>query len=315
MAFSPYGTDLFGNPSGPSGPVGVVAQRFVFPPFSVLDARQGEWQDRKRAWIASGIKSEIGRSAPVYSNQSWYEEKKGSKVTDGDGTSIFDPVVCELVYKWFSAAGGAILDPFAGGSVRGIVAAALGRQYTGIELRGEQVEANRAQAGAMGVSPAPLWICGDSAVALAPGGTCAGAYDLVFSCPTYGDLEVYSDDPADLSAMEWGAFVGAYRAIIALAVARLREDRFACFVVGDFRDTRGIMRNFVGETVEAFTRAGAALYNEAILVTSVGTAAMRVTKQFTASRKLAKTHQNLLVFVKGDPRRAAAAAGIVEGGT
>jgi hypothetical protein len=42
---------------------------------------------------------------------------------------------------------------------------------------------------------------------------------------------------------------------------------------------------------------------------------MRVTKQFTASRKFAKTHQNLLVFVKGDPRRAAAAAGIVEGGT
>ena len=33
----------------------------MVPPFSVLDARQGYWQDRKRAWIAVGIKSELGR--------------------------------------------------------------------------------------------------------------------------------------------------------------------------------------------------------------------------------------------------------------
>jgi len=38
-----------------------LADRFGIPPFSVLDARQGYWQDRKRAWIALGIRSEIGR--------------------------------------------------------------------------------------------------------------------------------------------------------------------------------------------------------------------------------------------------------------
>jgi len=31
------------------------------PPFSVLDARQGYWQDRKRAWLSLGIESELGR--------------------------------------------------------------------------------------------------------------------------------------------------------------------------------------------------------------------------------------------------------------
>ena len=30
------------------------------------------------------------------------------------GTSIFDPVLCEIAYRWFSPAGGLILDPFAG---------------------------------------------------------------------------------------------------------------------------------------------------------------------------------------------------------
>ena len=38
-----------------------LAERFVVPPFSVLDARQGYWQERKRAWIALGIQSEVGR--------------------------------------------------------------------------------------------------------------------------------------------------------------------------------------------------------------------------------------------------------------
>lgn len=38
-----------------------LADRFIVPPFSVLDARQGYWQERKKAWIALGIQSELGR--------------------------------------------------------------------------------------------------------------------------------------------------------------------------------------------------------------------------------------------------------------
>jgi len=40
-----------------------LSERFLIPPFSVLDARQGYWQDRKRAWLALGIQSELGRGA------------------------------------------------------------------------------------------------------------------------------------------------------------------------------------------------------------------------------------------------------------
>ena len=40
---------------------GNLSDRFLIPPFSVLNAREGWWQDRKRAWIALGIKSEEGR--------------------------------------------------------------------------------------------------------------------------------------------------------------------------------------------------------------------------------------------------------------
>ena len=44
-----------------------LADRFGVPPFSVLDARQGAWQARKRAWIALGIQSELGRGGGVNS--------------------------------------------------------------------------------------------------------------------------------------------------------------------------------------------------------------------------------------------------------
>lgn len=49
-----------GNPGAPSG-AGSLASRFGVPPFSVLNAREGWWQERKRAWLALGIRSELGR--------------------------------------------------------------------------------------------------------------------------------------------------------------------------------------------------------------------------------------------------------------
>ncbi len=204
-----------------------------------------------------------------------------------------------------------MVDPFAGGSVRGVVAKALNRKYWGCDLRGEQVKANIKNAEDIfeGYDGETLdifgggdlqWVCGDSMKELDN----APEADYIFSCPPYGDLEVYSDSPDDLSNMEYHTFIAAYKRIILRAVKRLKNDRFACFVVGDFRDKKGFYRNFVSETINAFESAGALLYNEAILATSVGTACMRVTKQFNAGRKLAKTHQNVLVFCKGDWRAA-----------
>ena len=353
-----------------------LAERFLVPPFSVLDARQGYWQARKRAWIALGIRSELGRgnenlgmSHPeTTSTIDFYSQKRkleaqlgrelskdeaaelmaeagtlgnaraanaqrirGKRAADNGGaplpldrtlqyqetrgTSIFDPVLCELAYRWFCPPQGVVLDPFAGGSVRGIVAALTGRRYVGVELRPEQVAANQEQARALvqDTDIAPRWIVGDSRDLdkLWPDEAC----DFVFTCPPYFDLEIYSDDPADLSnAGDYTAFMGAYRNIIAAAVRRLRADRFACVVVGDIRDKQGMCRNFVSDTIDAFRSAGMALYNEAILVTSIGSLPIRVGKQFEAARKLGKTHQNVLVFIKGDPRKATAAVGAVEYG-
>jgi len=575
-------TDDGGSGSGDgSGGAGSLAERFGVPPFSVLNAREGTWQARKAAWITQGIESELGRDAVSYTTDS----KKYDYLPAFDtGVSIFDPVVCELAYTWFSPPGGLILDPFAGGSVRGVVAALLGRRYLGVDLRAEQVAANGAQwdkiaarqgktparpvvsdpdaatpiekhgdnwikrddlfeingapggkvrtclalaqrakdSGAAGITTAgsrsspqvnivarvaahlglkarchtpkgklspeviaardagavieqhkpghnsviiararedakarkfveipfgmeceeaitqtrrqvqdipadvarivipvgsgmslagllhglddagrgdlpvvgvkvgadpakrldkyapanwrdrvdlidsgtdyhdpapdttfaglpldphyegkcvphiapgdlfwivgiratalplpvaddqagPSWIAGDSAVVIPdlPGDPDA---DFLFTCPPYADLEVYSDDPRDLSNMPYADFVAVYRTILSAAAARLKPDSFAAIVVGEIRDRKGIYRNFVGDTVAAMRDAGLDYYNEAILVSPVGSLAIRAGKSMTATRKIGKTHQNILVFVKGDPKRAAGRCGPV----
>ena len=588
-----------------------LASRFMGVPFSVLNAREGWWKERRRSWLALGIQSELGRAGEggagskgllfatssqppeVYDQKNALEAQLGRPLTWAEfferqpekkgmgSTSIFDPVLCELAYRWFSPPGGLVLDPFAGGSVRGVVAGWLGRRYVGIDIRAEQVEANRAQAesifapgttttesvpvfepdaltpverrggvwfkrddlfwfkgdpranggkvravlrlakraqglvacgdrvstqiprvgvlasllglsarihtatgettegmaeaeaagavlvrheagylsvlkararedaaargwceipwacecpeaiaavrpqaanlpremkrlvvcvgsgtslsgilhgladagiqvpvlGVMvggppqerlarlappgwaaqvelvpaqeeefrrpavrtefeGVALDPyyeakaipflregdcLWVVGSRPVEAAPiriepdwivgdardADTLVEAdADFVFSCPPYADLEVYSEAANDLShvAREQGyeAFLETYRAAIAAACSRLKPDRFAAFVVGDMRDKSGVFRGFVGDTVEAFRAAGLGLYNEAILVTAAGSLAMRTGAQFAATRKLGRTHQQLLVFVKGNAKRATQACGPVE---
>ena len=289
-----------------------LRRHFLFPPFSVLRVMDGDWQKRKRQWLSLGIKSEVGRGpngghAGVLHKSStgkdWEDqpirEYQGGDVWSGTGTSIFDPVLCELAYRWWCPSNGQIIDPFAGGSVRGIVAHILGHRYWGSELRPEQVEANRQQANDLIPDDPPGWVCADACDALPD----APPADLIFTCPPYGNLEIYSTLPGDVSNMEYGEFRKAYLRIIGLAVERLRENRFAVIVVGNFRDKQGFYHDFVGDTVRCFAKAGMGFYNEAILVTAIGSLPVRVTRQFQSGRKLGKTHQNVLVFFKGDPSR------------
>lgn len=286
--------------------VGPLKQRFVMPPYSTWNTRDGDWQKRRRLWLAKGIKSEEGRAGKLTFNIPMVLKDGSTGNRIKAQTSIFDPVLCELAYGWWCPPGGRILDPFAGGSVRGIVASVLGYEYFGIELRKEQVEANRAQLGPTTTGQhKPKWKQGD-AVQVAKK---SPPVDFIFSCPPYGNLEVYSDDDEDLSNMTHEKFLVGYRKAIKDSVSRLKENRFACFVVANYRtrDKDGKqMHDFVGQTIGAFEEAGANYYNDIILINAVGTGAMRANGTFVrGARKVVKCHQNVLVFVKGDPVEAA----------
>lgn len=336
MSSAPIGQPHLFEPPAPI--TLTLRDRFLVPPFSVLDARAGYWQDRKRAWLNLGIKGELGRELTLLDEDGAlggidsaagrgdrllsnatprtgyggdYDLSKGENAWGGSGTSVFDPVLCELIYRWYAPAGGLIYDPFAGGSVRGIVAAALEHYYYGTDLSAQQIAANEQQSAtigaALGWSTAPTWHVCDARDARKH--LPASSADLIFTCPPYYDLEVYSDDPRDLSvASTYEEFLGAYRHCLAVAAETLKPDRFACIVVGEVRDKRtGGYVGLVPDTIRAFEAAGLTYYNEGILVTSVGSLPIRTSRLFGPGRKLGKSHQNVLVFVKGDWRAACAA--------
>lgn len=232
----------------------------------------------------------------------------GGRLSD-TGTSIFDPVLTETVIAWYTANNDKIIDPFAGGSVRGIVSNTLGRSYTGIDLRQEQIDANIEQAEMLIPDHMPKWICGDSKhiKELAP-----GEYDFILTCPPYGNLEIYSDDPADISNMTDSEFDEAYSDILQETVSLLSENRFAAVVVGNYRNKKGFLRDLVGLTVQAMEKAGAHYYNDFIVVTPIGSLPIRAGKAFKVSRKMGRTHQYMLIFCKGDPKKAAERLGDVQ---
>lgn len=144
-----------------------------------------------------------------------------------------------------------------------------------------------------------------------------GDVDLVFTCPPYYDLERYSDDPTDLSkAKTYEEFREAWAGILKAAAGRLREDRFLVVVVGEIRGAAGGgYRGLVPDTIKAGEAAGLRFYNDVVLVTPAGSLPVRAGKHFETTRKLGKTHQNVLVFLKGRFAEATKAIGAVEYGT
>ena len=300
MAEEVLGYDLFGQPIIKKK---ALRDDFIEPPFSVLDTKTASWVNRKDKWKRLGIKSEIGREAvAIHAGTDDYRSIKNKEGYDNrdNYVSIFDPVLCELMYRWFCDEGGKILDPFAGGSVRGIVAGYLGYHYTGIDLRKEQVESNEAQAVDIlkdDDEVKPTWITGDSNKVL---DTLTDTYDLMFTCPPYADLEVYSDLPDDLSNMNYKQFSDTYASIIKKSASKLKSGGYAAIVVGEIRrkdDKDGAYLGLVPMTIQHCMDAGLKFYNEAILLNPVASASMRAAGNMK-SRKLVKIHQNVLVFKK-----------------
>jgi DNA modification methylase len=277
-----------------NSPPSSLFDTFVVPPFSVLDTRQGYWAERKTMWLNYGIRSEVGREDNLVFN-------KNIKIGPRDnGTSVFDPVLCEICYRWFCPAGGLIFDPFAGGSVRGVLAKITGHRYTGIELRQEQVDANRENTNELGLDAEGLrWVCDDSLNM--DKHIKDGTADMVFTCPPYFDLEKYSDDPRDISNMEYDDFSEVFGEIMTKAARKLKENRFFVVVLSDVRDKSGIYRDMTGALKATMASCGLRLYNDIILLNVVGSAAFRV-RRAMRNRKVVRVHQNVLVFFKGNPK-------------
>lgn len=259
---------------------GSLKRDFIMPPFSILKAYDSDWINIKRPLI-----------------QEINDKGQSRENLLGDmGVSIFDPVLAMIILKWFlpNQEKCKVVDCFSGDSVIGAMTSKLGHKFTGIELRQDQVDLNNSRLS----NTESSYICDDGCNVL--NHIEEETQDLLFSCPPYYNLEVYSDLPNDASNQgTYEDFINIIDKAFSNSVRCLRNNRFAVIVASDIRDKEGYYYPFTTDIKNIFKKNGMGLYNDIILATALNTAGLRARRTFR-NRKVVKVHQNVMVFYKGD---------------
>lgn len=205
--------------------------------------------------------------------------------------SIFPaPLMEMIIVRYGGPVGSHILDAFAGGPPRGLVSSIMGHRYTGFEIRQEQIDENKSILKKLQLTGAD-YIHSDGRYL-----DTAQQFDCAITCPPYFDLEVYSDQPDDISNLGSYAEFNASMWLCAQAHrARMKPGAFVCVIVGLFRDKKGELIDFPADTVENFRDAGFTYWQNIILSKNFASAAVRAGNAWKGL-KLVPRHENLLVF-------------------
>ena len=276
-----------------------LSDRYIVPPFSILDTRQGYWKERKKIWneligddgcTRDNADNRINVSSEYWDNKPYH----GGKIKE-QNVSILDPVMAEIVCEWYGIDKGKSFDVFAGDTAFGYVSSSKGMSFTGIELREEQAAINNERTKSLTAK----YICDDGRNVLSH--IEEESQDLLFSCPPYYNLEVYSNDERDASNQQsYDGFINIIEDAFSNAIKCLKDNRFAVVVVGDVRDRKtGAYYCFQDDIKRIFRKNGMVLYNEIILIQPIGNAALRA-NTYMKNRKTVKVHEYVLVFYKGD---------------
>src|SRR5690606_19714812 len=191
--------DLFGNEISIEKS---FKKRFPILPFSVINTGENTWRQRKMKWNKliqdkgesrdnTFTKGTSKKSSENFAKKVSY----GGYDSFGNTVSILDACLAELIIDWYSLDGWNTYDPFAGDSVFGFVSGIKNRVFTGIELRQEQCDLNNERLKKNNLYG--KYICDDGINIL--NHIQKHTQGLLFSCPPYFDLEIYSDLDNDVS--------------------------------------------------------------------------------------------------------------------
>jgi hypothetical protein len=206
--------------------------------------------------------------------------------------SVFPIPLMEYILVRYAENGGKLLDAFAGGPPRGICSSIMGLEYHGVDVRQEQIDENHRVLKKLNIPNINYHL--NDARTLDFG---VSDFDVAVTCPPYYDLEVYSDDPSDISSFPTYASFNAAMWMCAEAHRPLmKPGAFVCIIIGNFRNKKtGEMIDFRADTVANFKEAGFLFWDEIILSRNFGSAAQRA-KNAWAGKKLVRRHEFLLVF-------------------
>lgn len=254
-------------------------------------SREGCWQG------GSGMSNVVLSSQVVEEGE--IKTNKG-KSFNGN-TSVLDPVVCEVILRFFMPTNGKrVYNPFGGGVQFGFVAGSYGYEYISSEIRQNQCDANNAICHELNSAK---WIKSDSTKYMPE-----GKVDLIFSCPPYYKVEKYLDYDGKSPKGELNSIptyeqfretlFGGYKR----GIEAMNDNTFFVVMTGDSRDKNGAYYGCEAEHELFFKAQGLYIYNRIDYLECEFTRLAQA-KRTLDYRKFPKRVQKILIFYKGDMNR------------
>ena len=219
--------------------------------------------------------------------------------------SRFPQNIGRLLVQFYCPEKGTVYDPFAGHNSRMQLTFELGRNYAGVDISKEFMEANRsirrhlirrARQSLLSNDVIPsirLFECSSSKVDL-PNDSC----DFTVTSPPYWNIEHYGDEPEQLgNAKTYEGFLDLLRLHIVENYRILKSESFCCWCINDFK-IDGIYRPFHADLIPYFVNAGFVLHT--IYIIDLGRPIHASFVQWILKLKaFPKQHEYCLVFRKG----------------
>lgn len=270
-------TDL--NLFGEEVPRGGVMDRVGFAPISIW---KPDWT------VTKSLKEWVGDAGQTRELQGKKMALLGSKYT----TSIFNPHLAQMILSAYVPEKQKIFDPFGGGGTRGFVASAMGHDYTGVEIRQEEVD--RIKDRQKELNTFFTIECHDSQTYDIQDNT----FDFAYTCPPYYDLEIYSPLDGDMSNVAtYEEFLDMLYNSMEVTYRGLKPGSLFVMVVGNFRDKKGNLRHFNGDVARLGKQMGFVLHDELVFWGASDIAYQRL-GQFVANRRSVRVHEYIIIFKK-----------------
>ena len=226
------------------------------------------------------------------------EIKENKTKSLNSNASVLDPVVCEVILRFFMPENGVrVYNPFGGGVQFGFITGSYGYEYLATEIRQNQCDANNKLCSDFYNTK---WIKADSSIYKPKQN-----YDLVFACPPYYRVEKYIDydgNPPDGEINMLGTYEKFRDTLFSgykIAMDHLNDNCFFVVMTGDSRDKKGAYHCSESETELFFKENGLAVYNKIIYLEAEFTRLAQA-KRTLDYRKFPKREQKVIVAYKGD---------------
>lgn len=208
---------------------------------------------------------------------------------NGGKCSVFNPHLAQMILSAYCPLNANIYDPFGGGGTRGFIATKMGHKYTGIEIREEEVKRINNQMKEWNIE---FNILLKDSTKYIPN----EKFDFCFTCPPYYDLEVYSELEGDLSnAKTYEDYLLMLKKVLENIKLVLKENSFAVFIVGNFRNRKGELEHLNGDLIRIAKKVGLKLWDEIIWEGAPNVALTRCGK-FEVNRKSVRMHEYVVVL-------------------